>query len=122
METLSKLSNQELDRVLLGLVQTERQTLGEILLHIKEVYRRRMYLRLSYGSLFDYLTKHLKYSAGSAQRRIDACKLSESVPDLIENLESGDLSLAQVSLVQRSFREKEKEARSVPEFKIDRVK
>jgi hypothetical protein len=109
MNSLKNLSNEELDQSLQSLVQTERQTLGVILLHLKEVHRRKLYLKLGFGSLFDYLTKHLKYSAGSAQRRIDACRLSEAAPELIESLEKGDLNLAQVSLVQRSFREKERE-------------
>ncbi len=117
---LQKLSNEELDRNLQGLVRKERQTLGEILLHIHEVHRRKLYLKMSYGSLFDYLTKHLKYSAGSAQRRIDACRLSQEVPDLLATLESGELTLAQVSLVQRSFREKQKNI-SVDSFHLEKT-
>ncbi len=102
---LETLSNEELDDSFQAVAQRERQTLAEVLVHIKEVNRRKLYLKMSFGSLFDYLTKHLKYSAGSAQRRIDAYRLSQEVPDVIENLESGDLNLAQVSLVQKSFRE-----------------
>jgi flagellar biosynthesis component FlhA len=61
---------------------------------------------MAYSSLFDYLTKHLGYSAGSAQRRIDAARLMKEVPELSEKLESGSLNLSQVSLVQKAIRQK----------------
>ncbi len=112
--SLKTLSDDELDQSFVGVAHKERQTLSEVLLHIEEVHRRKLYLKRSFGSLFEYLTKHLKYSAGSAQRRIDAYRLSKEVPEVIENLESGDLNLTQVSLLQRSFREKKKNDPSNP--------
>jgi len=75
-------------------------------LHIEEVDRRKMNLGMAYPNLFEYLTKHLGYSAGSAQRRIDAARLVKDVPSLPEKLKSGDLSLGQVTLVQKSIRQK----------------
>ncbi|MBC7465351.1 MAG: HNH endonuclease [Bdellovibrio sp.] len=72
-----KLSNTELDQTLKQAVRKERQLLSEILLHMVEVDRRKLFLTLAYPNLFDYLTKHIGYSAGSAQRRIDAARLSK---------------------------------------------
>ncbi len=111
---LKTLSDEELDQSFVGVAHKERQTLSEVLLHIEEVHRRKLYLKKSFGSLFEYLTKRLKYSAGSAQRRIDAYRLSKEVPEVTENLESGDLNLAQVSLVQKSFRAMKKKDPSNP--------
>src|SRR6478672_4085588 len=101
---LEKLSNEELDDKLKSLVRQEREILSEILEHICEIDRRKFYLKMAYSSLFDYLTRHLGYSAGSAQRRIDAARLLREVPELSQKLESGTLNLSQVSLVQKAVR------------------
>jgi hypothetical protein len=106
---LKFLSDQELDTSLKTLVRKENQVLSEILLHIREVAGRRLYLKLNYGSLFDYLTEHLGYANGPAQRRIDAARLSNEVPTLIADLKAGDLNLSQVALVQKCARERRKE-------------
>jgi hypothetical protein len=103
---LQKLSNDELAENLKSLISKEREILSEILEHILEIDRRKFYLKMAYSSLFDYLTKHLGYSAGSAQRRIDAARLMKDVPELSEKLESGSLNLSQVSLVQKAIRQK----------------
>jgi hypothetical protein len=106
MMNLQKLSNEELALNLKNLISKEREILSEILEHILEIDRRKFFLKMAYSSLFDYLTKHLGYSAGSAQRRIDAARLMKEVPELSEKLESGSLNLSQVSLVQKAIRQK----------------
>ncbi len=106
---LKTLSNETLNQNLKSFVKLERELLSEILLLISEVDRRKLYLKLAYPSLFEYLTKELGYSFGSAQRRIDAARLMQDVPDLNDKLESGLLNLAQVSVLQKSLREKAKQ-------------
>ncbi|WP_413944445.1 HNH endonuclease [Bdellovibrio sp. HCB-162] len=104
------LSDENLEQNLKYLVQKEREILSDILLHIAEVDRRKLYLSKAYSSLFDYLTKYLGYSAGSAQRRIDAARLSRDIPEVAESLESGSLNLSQISLLQKALRQTKKEA------------
>ena len=104
--SLKSLSNETLNQNLKSLVKSERELLSEILQLISEVDRRKLYLKLAYPSLFEYLTKELGYSFGSAQRRIDAARLMQDVPDLNDKLESGLLNLIQVSVLQKSLREK----------------
>jgi hypothetical protein len=106
MMNLQRLSNEELVLNLKNLISKEREILSLILEHILEIDRRKFFLKMAYSSLFDYLTKHLGYSAGSAQRRIDAARLMKEVPELSEKLESGSLNLSQVSLVQKAIRQK----------------
>ncbi|MEK2645350.1 HNH endonuclease [Bdellovibrio sp. BCCA] len=103
------LSDENLEHNLKSLVQKEREILSDILLHIAEVDRRKLYLSKAFPSLFDYLTKHLGYSAGSAQRRIDAARLSRDIPEVAESLEIGSLNLSQVSLLQKAIRQTQKE-------------
>ncbi len=81
-------------------LKSEREILSQILLHIREVDRRKLFSALGFTSLFDYLTHGLKYSEGSAQRRISAVRLSSTVLTVIELIETGDLTLAQTSLIQ----------------------
>jgi hypothetical protein len=79
--------------------------LAQVLLTIREIDRRKLYLKLAYGSLFDYLTKHIGYSAGSAQRRIDAARLMGELPEVKMDIEEGALNLGHLSLVQRAVRQ-----------------
>lgn len=102
---LKYLSNNQLDQLLKESVIKEREILTVILEHIVEVDRRKLYLTFAYPNLFEYLTKHIGYSAGSAHRRIDAARLSKEVPEVISKLEDGSLNLAQVGLLQKSVRQ-----------------
>lgn len=103
--TLKTLSNEALNEKLKKLISKEREILSEIILHIIEVDRRKLYLSLAYPNLFEYLIKHIGYSAGSAQRRIDAARLSREVPEVITNLENGKINLSQISLMQKAIRQ-----------------
>ena len=102
---LKKLTNDQLDQTLKNAVTKEREILTVILKNIIEVDRRKLYLTFAYPSLFEYLTKHIGYSAGSAQRRIDAARLSKEIPEVISKLEVGSLNLAQIGLLQKSMRQ-----------------
>lgn len=104
IETLRNLSDEELDQNLLLWVKKEKEVLKEVLLHIAEVDKRRLYLRLAYSSMFAYLTERMGYEGGSAQRRLDAARLSLEVPTLIENLDRGEITLSQVAFLQKSLR------------------
>lgn len=61
VKMLNTISDSTLDLNLKNLALKER----EILLHIAEIDRRKLYLSLAYPNLFDYLTKHIGYSNGS---------------------------------------------------------
>jgi 5-methylcytosine-specific restriction endonuclease McrA len=98
--SLSHLTDLALHQDFIQLAQSEREILSQVLLHIREVDRRKLFSALGFASLFDYLTRGLKYSEGSAQRRISAARLSPTVPAVIELIETGDLTLAQTSLIQ----------------------
>lgn len=101
---LHHLSDEALDQSLQSWVKKEKEALKEVLLHIAEVDKRRLYLRLAYPSLFVYLTERLGYEGGSAQRRLDAARLSLEVPALIEKVDRGEVTLSQVAFLQKSLR------------------
>ena len=114
MNPLIELSDFKLEEKLQQLVSKERELQTEILRHISEVMRRRLYLHRGFSSLFDYLTRHCKYSAAAAQRRIEAVRLMAHVPELEEKIESGKVNLSQVAELQRSIRISEKTGTTVP--------
>ncbi len=102
---LRYLKNSELDLRIKSLAQQERELLIQVLHVIREIDNRRLYLELSYSSLFAYLTESVGYSAASAQRRIDAARLLNEIPSLSEKIESGEIHLTQASVIQKAARE-----------------
>jgi len=102
---LKNLRDQDLLTQTKQLVQQERKVLTEVLCHLKEVERRRLYSDLGYPSLFRYAVAELKYSEGQAGRRINAIRLIKEIPEIEAKIRSGKLSLTNVSQAQSFFRE-----------------
>ena len=117
---LRKFSDSTLDQELRRLASREREILRDILLHIAEVDRRKLFLTFAYANLFDYLTKGVGYSSGSAQRRIDAARLMREVPTLIEQIQTGSINLGQVNLLQKAIRQLQSSAGS-PNAKMQQI-
>lgn len=91
--------------IIKDLVAKERECLVEILRLLREVERRKLFSDLGYKSLFDYTVKELKYSEGQAGRRIQAMRLLKELPQLEHKIQSGTLSLTNISQAQTHFRE-----------------
>jgi len=108
MKTIKHCTNSELSSRLLNLVQREREMLADILLHIQEISRRKVFLEMGYPSMFSYMTEHLKYSPGSAMRRLDAAKVAAQTPEVLKQLQTGSLNLSQVSMLEQSVRQMKK--------------
>lgn len=90
------------------LIQTERETLTKILHHLREIERRRLFSQLGCRSLFDYAVKHLGYSEDQAYRRIQAMRAIQELPEVEEKLKSGTLSLTNLALAQKHFKQEKK--------------
>ena len=92
-----------------ALVRREAETTVEILLHLNEVSKRRLFAAEGYSSLWDYCTKGpLKYSESAAHRRITAAGLISRFPDLIPLLRSKELSLTSLAAVAPIIRKENK--------------
>lgn len=105
-----KLSDIDLNQKIKNLVAQERKLTKEILFHIVEVDKRKLYLNMAYPSLYDYLTKEVGYSAAAAQRRIDAARLMVNVPEIAYKIETGKINLSQISKIQKVCRQIKKES------------
>jgi hypothetical protein len=108
---ISRLTNTELNDKIKTLAQKEREALREVLEHIKEADTRSLYLDFAFPNMFDYLVKGCGFSEGAAQRRIDAARLIKIAPQLADKIESGEINLGQVSIVQKAIRQKDKTAK-----------
>ena len=106
---LSHLKDQDLLAQVKRLVENERHLLTQVLHHLCEVERRKLFCDLGFSSLFDYAVKELKYSEGQAVRRIRAMRLMKELPEVEEKIASGKLSLTHLSQAQSYFREAQKQ-------------
>ena len=100
---LKKLKDQELLKATKDLVQRERDLLTQVLHHLREVERRKLYSDLGLSSLFEYCVQELKYSEGQAGRRIQALRLLQELPEVEEKIQTGRLSLTNISQAQSFF-------------------
>lgn len=85
------------------LTRQEREVTAEVLHHLKEIERRRLFSELGYGSLFDYAVKELGYSEPAANRRIQSARLLKEFPKLEQKLIEGSVSLTNLTQVQQFF-------------------
>ena len=105
---LNRLSDNDLIAKTQSLAQAERELLSELLWHLKEIERRRLFCKFKCGSLYDYCTKILKYSEDQAYRRIQAARLLNEIPALESKIENGSLSLSNLASAAIHLRMAEK--------------
>jgi hypothetical protein len=104
---LSRLTDTQLEERLKQCVAKELEMKIQILHLLAEVEKRRLCSH-SHPSLFEYCVKVLKYSGGSAQRRIDTMRAMKLMPEIEQKLNTGDLQMVVVSQAQAFFRQKKK--------------
>ncbi len=86
-----------------ALAQLDRQIQVFVIDHLLEIQARALYLRRGFSSLFEYATRGLGYSDGSAYRRIGAMKLCAQVEGTRERLRDGSLTLDAAAQLQSAF-------------------
>lgn len=90
------------------LVQEELRIGLEVLTHLREIERRRLYLELGHSSLFVFCLRELGYSESQAQLRIDAMRAIRETPEIEAKLRTGELNVTAVVKVQRFLRQEKK--------------
>ena len=81
-----------------SLVEKEGSTTVEILMHLTELDRRKLFVAFGYSSLFSYLTLRLKYSEGAAMRRIKASRCISEYPEVLELLKRREVNLTTICI------------------------
>src|SRR5215208_7661681 len=93
MPPISLLSNSELLSRLPPLVFAERAASADVVEHLVEVERRRLYLEQACSSLGTYCQERLKYAEDPALKRARVAKLALRFPRALEELRSGAIHL-----------------------------
>ena len=112
MNSITNLSDSELLIQTESIAITERQLHADLIRHLREVERRRLYLGMGYPSLYLFCTKHLKLSEGATFRRISSMRLIRDLPDqeqTLKDLESGQVNLNTLSATHRFIRQEAKQ-------------
>ena len=109
---LKNMSNDQLLLQTKNLVQKERQINIQVLQHLQEIEKRKLYLKRSFSSLFEYAVKELGYSESSAYRRIKAMKLCKELPETKTQISTGKLNLCTASKLQTVFEKQEKQIKN----------
>jgi hypothetical protein len=90
------------------LARDERKITLEILHHLHEIERRKLFAELGYPSLFEYCVKHLGYNEVSAQRRIASMRLLRVIPELAEQVQQGKLTISTLAKAHGFFKKEDK--------------
>src|ERR1035438_1259489 len=106
--SLNSLSDQLLLEETKSLVSEEGRITRDVISHLEEIERRKLYLKRGYPSLFEMCTKELNYSESSAGRRIAAMRLIKTLPEAKEKLEQGKVNLSTLTQLNTFIRREEK--------------
>ncbi len=94
-------------------VTEERRATVSLIAHLEEIQARRLFAEIGFSSMWEFCTKYLKLSEGAAQRRIQAMRLVQRLPEAQkenahEALASGSLSLSNAAALQSFLKTQEK--------------
>ncbi len=98
---LTHLSDSELLSSTVALIGERHRITAALVAHLAEIDGRRIHLRESYSSLYDFCTNKLEMSSGPACRHINGARLAQQFPVVLEHLRDGTLSLSNLELLRK---------------------
>ncbi len=105
-ETIKSLDNGALIAEIRKAAKNEQDLTLQVIELIAEINRRKIFLKLGFSSLFDFVTKDLGYEPSSAMRRIQAARAISEIPELRKKIADRSLSLSVVSQGQNFLNKK----------------
>ena len=90
-------------------VARERKATIAVIECLEEIESRRLYSKYGYSTLWEFVVKELGYDSGSAQRRINAMRISRVVPEVKEALTSSVLCLSTISMIEQFTKNERKQ-------------
>jgi 5-methylcytosine-specific restriction endonuclease McrA len=108
MFKLTHLSDEALLAETLSCATTEREKTAVLVAHLAEVYRRDLALKRGYPSLFKYAREALGLSDKMAYERTVAAQLAVQLPETLDRLVSGELSLDAAGELYRTLKDAER--------------
>jgi len=107
---LRSLSNHDLLSSTRNVVARERGITIEVLDHLNEVERRKLYLELGHSSMFAYCTEELRYSASAAKRRISTARCIAQFPAALPLLQADEINLSTITQISKIINEQNSRA------------
>ncbi len=99
MQALSSVSDRELRQRLSAAVSSERLASADVIFHLAELDRRKLYLEEACSSLFAYCVERLGYSEDGANKRVRVARLVQRFPQVLDDLASGAIHLTGLFLL-----------------------
>ncbi len=99
MHALSSVSNRELRERLSSAVSAEQLASADVIFHLAELDRRKLYLEDACSSLFAYCVERLGYSEDGASKRVRVARLVLRFPQALDELASGAIHLTGLFLL-----------------------
>jgi hypothetical protein len=96
---ISELSNRALLDQALQLAANQRAGDVSLIVTLREIDSRRLYLSEGHSCMFHYCTNTLRLSESAAYSRIEAARISRAFPQVLDALTSGALNLTTAVLI-----------------------
>ncbi len=100
MNSVSNIKNNDLLEMFSLAVLNERQAIGEVISYLSHIWERKLFAEEGYPSLFNFLIEKYQYSKAAAYRRIQAAKLVQREPRVLEHLKDAKLNLTTIGLIE----------------------
>lgn len=107
-EKIKILTNSDLRAVAEKMAGRNRELDALLIEHIAEIADRRVFHEWGFSSLYDYLTRELKYSGSAAYRRMQAAYALLQIPELKQDIALGSLNLTQICSAQTAIKFEQK--------------
>lgn len=101
MNALTSVSDHELRERLSVAVSTERSACANVIFHLAELDRRKLYLDEACSSLFAFCVERLHYSEDGATKRVRVARLVQRFPRVIDELANGRIHLTGLFLLSQ---------------------
>ena len=112
--SVSALSDEALLAQALGHARGEREQTAWLVAHLAEIWRRDLALKRGYSSLHRYAREALGLTDAMAWERVSAARLALEIPETIERLARGELTLAAAGELWKTFREQKSAPQAEP--------
>lgn len=98
---VKKMQDQKLIEWNIHSYKNERKYLFEFIATLSEIYRRELYLKEGFSSLFKYCQLKFGYSEGSSYRRSIVAKAVIKYPNILNKISEGKLTLSNAAIIAK---------------------
>ena len=99
IDNIQKLSDDELEAALAGLVLRQNNVTCELVAHIGELDHRRLYAKYACSSTFVYCQQRLHMSESMTGKHIRVARLARGFPVILDLLRAGDIHVSNLVLL-----------------------